>query len=173
MAASLRRLNWLVVHDGTDALRVETINGRARETLVRDCHSLVAEGRVFSFMRTASPKREHTLRGSLRNVLVGSAFEIYSFASAGSVLQCPEMGVMLDRYRADSTTLVSSWVSQTAARQLPGLLFAAMVTKSAPPVLPDDREALVAMIETLQRERDEYKRKYEAVAEQLCMGLFH
>ena len=172
MASTLRRLNWLFVHEGTDVLRVETINERSNMLLARDCHSMIVAGKVFSFVRLTIAKKEHTMRSLLRKVLA-CPFEVHSFANAGNALQCPGVQVMLERYQADSETLVSTWVNKSAARRLPSILFGAMVSSvETPRVFSEDRAELVAQIESLERERDEYKRKYEAMAEQFCTGSF-
>jgi hypothetical protein len=117
--------------------------------------------------------REFSLRASLREVLPGG-FDLFSFCNPQIALQTPELRVMALCYDEKCETLASSW---RKGPLVAGFFFGSLVKKLIsqrvhPPSPTEICKELEVKIQTLEWERDEYKRKYEVLAERFAGELF-
>ena len=169
-----KRSNWLLVHKGENALCVADFNVVCESAMVHECHSMVFDdGKVLTFLHTVLQVHESSIRNAAKKVLVETEFEVISFKSAQCAFQHPGIRQMALLFKSKSLDLISSWLKGSGA----GFFFGALVKKLDPvPKISitwaEKRDELEARIKELELERNLYRQKYEALAEQFLHEEF-
>ena len=170
-----KRSNWLLVHKGDSALRVVDFNVVCESAMVHECHSMVFDdGKVLTFLHTVLQVHESSIRNAAKKVLVETEFEVISFKSATCAFQHPGIRQMAQLFKSESSDLISSWLKKGSGA---GFFFGALVKKLDPvPQISmtwaEKRDELEARIKELESERNLYRQKYEALAEQFLHEEF-
>ena len=169
-----KRSNWLLVHGGDSVLRAADINATCESSLVQECHSMVFDdGKVFTFLHTVLQVHESSIRNAAKKVLLEVEFEIKSFKNARCAFQFPEIRQMAMCFKNKSQELTSTWRNGSGA----GFFFGALIKKLDPALKypmssTEKRNELEDKIKELESERNFYKQKYEALAEQFLHEEF-
>jgi DNA repair exonuclease SbcCD ATPase subunit len=168
-----KRSNWLLVHRGDNMLRVADVNAHCESPLVQECHSMVFGGKVFTFLHTVLQVHESSIRIAAKKTLEEAQFEVMSFKNARCAFQYQELRDMALHFKNKSRELVSTWQKGSSA----GFFFGSLVKKLDPALKcsvswADKRNELESRIQELESERNFYKQKYEALAEQFLHAEF-
>ena len=165
-SANTKRANWLISHDGYCALSANQINDAMEMSLVKECHSLVQDGTVYTLVHLCDQKRVATLNDI--SVVMGLAeYKARSFTNAKAAFKEEAVYKIVRFFAEKDEALHSTWKRNCAPK--PGFFFHALLTKYNEPIRekktwPDQRKYMTIRMEELQRERDEYKRKFEELA---------
>ena len=165
-SANTKRANWLITHDGHCALFADQINDAMEMSLVKECHSLVQDGTVYTLIHLCDQKRVATLNDIA--VVMGLAeYKARSFTNAKAAFKEEAVFKIVRGFAEKDGTLHSTWKRNCMTK--PGFFFHALLTKYNEPIRekrswPDQRKYMTIRMEELQRERDEYKRKFDELA---------
>jgi hypothetical protein len=163
------------VHKGDSALRVSDFSAVCESEMVRECHSTVLEDRkVLTFLHTVLQVHESSIRNAAKKILLETEFEVISFKNARCAFNHPGIRQMAMFFKSESPELISSWLKKGAKV---GFFFGALVKKLDPvPQISmtwaEKRDELEARIKELESERNLYRQKYEALAEQFLHEEF-
>jgi hypothetical protein len=130
-------------------------------------------GKVFTFMHTVLQVHESSIRNAAKKTLLETEFEIMSFKNARCAFQYQELRQMALHFKNKSQELVSTWQKGSDA----GFFFGSLVKKLDPALKypmssTEKRIELEEKMLELESERNFYKQKYEALAEQFLHEEF-
>lgn len=184
-----KRSNWLLVHRGGGVLRAADVNAQCEHPLVQECHSMMATGgaTTTSFVHTVLQVHESSIRNAVRKALPADAaelLEVASFKNPRCAFQVESLRRMAQHFKTKGDMLVSTWLEEEEASSpsrrrrgggAAGFFFGALVKKldpalRYPPSSTEKRVELEERVLELEKERDMYKRKYEALAEQFLVA---
>ena len=170
-----KRSNWLLVHKGDSALRVSDFSAVCESEMVHECHSTVFDdGKVLTFVHTVLQVHESSIRIAAKKILMEIEFEVISFKNARCAFNHPGIRQMAMFFKSESPELISSWLKKGAKV---GFFFGALIKKLDPALKypmssTEKRNELEDKIKELESERNFYKQKYEALAEQFLHAEF-
>ena len=168
------RQNWLLVHTGLTTITTDQLNEAMGIPIVHQCHSMLLEGFVFSLITLVQQKRDTVLEKVGKTMQLEN-FRVVSFADYQTAFDQPAMQTLMQRFK-NKSMIVSTWIKD--AEQVPSFFLRKLLkkyetkTKDKSYGWAMQRLDLVERVDKLEKERDEYRAKYEQMADQFMGKSF-